>query len=849
MIGINQEWPNPILRCPIAPGSNMIYDFTVGNQTGTYWYHSHSGTQYGDGLRGMFIIEEEKDNMPFHYDEAVELSLSDHYHMETSEIMKQFMSRFNPTGAEPIPQNSLFNETRNVTFDVRTDTTYLLRVVNMGLFASQYLFIENHTLTIVEVDGVPVVPYDVDSLYITVGQRYGVLVKTKSTSGQDYRFVNILDKEMLDTVPQDLQLVSTNYLRYNNSGSSLPKPLPYQSFEETLHQLKGYDDFDLVPISGEKLLPDPDLTIQLNLTMEMLNDGVTYAMFNGKTYTPPKVPTLYTLLSSNELATNEAIYGTNTNSFILQGGEVVDLVLNNVDDGKHPFHLHGHNFQVISRSEQGSDPIAFDPNNKTMIDYPEKPLIRDTVEVKGNGFFVIRFVAENPGIWFFHCHVDWHLEQGLAIILVEDPFVVQQQQQLIPDNHLQVCKEVGVLSKGNAAGNEDFLNLQGQNVQRPPLPEGFTSKGYFAIAVCALAALYGSWSIYNYGMEDVSQDNSAEVMDRFAGIVGLYTVYTLLDKGIDVKTITVIADYFPGDESINYTSPYAGGNFSCITGDDDDILADDKYTYLNLAKVQSAIGKTAGLDRYISTEYWDTKPSQKKINSLKSYLEDYKELKADQLPTGSAFGISFLSWNFNCPKFLYHFKTNLEERGVQFQRKHLDHIVQAYESTKTSIVFNCTGLGARTLVGDKNVYPGRGQVVVVRAPHIMENVLSWGDREPTYIIKRPYSHDQLILGGFYQRGDWTPDALAEQTADILKRTTTLYPKILTENPYGNTVDSLEVIRVAVGLRPCRHGGARIERVMIEGRVLIHNYGAAGNGYQSGLGMAHRAVKLAIDVKL
>ena len=51
----------------------------------------------------------------------------------------------------------------------------------------------------------------------------------------------------------------------------------------------------------------------------------------------------------------------------------------------------------------------------------------------------------------------------------------------------------------------------------------------------------------------------------------------------------------------------------------------------------------------------------------------------------------------------------------------------------------------------KNVYPGRGQVVVIKAPHIMENVLSWGDREPTYIIKRPYSNDQLILGVIFKK--------------------------------------------------------------------------------------------------
>lgn len=63
------------------------------------------------------------------------------------------------------------------------------------------------------------------------------------------------------------------------------------------------------------------------------------AFFNDITYVKPKVPSLYTALSSGELATNPAIYGSNTNPFILNHNEVIEIVLNNLDPGKHPFHL------------------------------------------------------------------------------------------------------------------------------------------------------------------------------------------------------------------------------------------------------------------------------------------------------------------------------------------------------------------------------------------------------------------------------------------------------------------------------------------------------------------------------
>ncbi|KAK6202297.1 D-aspartate oxidase [Scheffersomyces amazonensis] len=330
-----------------------------------------------------------------------------------------------------------------------------------------------------------------------------------------------------------------------------------------------------------------------------------------------------------------------------------------------------------------------------------------------------------------------------------------------------------------------------------------------------------------------------------SGIIGLYTCLELLNRNVKASSITVIAEHLPGDESINYASPYAGGDFSCITDDDPATLYYDKYTYTNLKKIQLALGGPQfGLDRYTSTEYWDIKPSKEKIDSLASYLEEYKEIPSYELPSGVAFGITFLSWNFNCPFFLANVKAYLEKNGVSFRRQKLTHITQAYLTSSTKVVFNCTGLGSHKLggVSDSNVYPTRGQVVVVKAPHIKENVMRWGEDYATYIIKRPYSSDQLILGGYMQRDNWTADTFKEETEDIIKRTTTLYPKILEKNPFGN---KLEILRVVAGLRPSRHGGVRIEKELVgHDKYLIHNYGASGYGYQAGLGMASEGVRLA-----
>lgn len=328
-------------------------------------------------------------------------------------------------------------------------------------------------------------------------------------------------------------------------------------------------------------------------------------------------------------------------------------------------------------------------------------------------------------------------------------------------------------------------------------------------------------------------------------------MYNLIERNVNGEEITVIAEYLPGDESIDYTSPYAGGNFSCITDDHPDTLKFDKHTYTRLQSIQRRLGGPQhGLDKIQSTEYFDTKPSDAKINSLKSYIENYTELPKLEMPHGCQYGIRYTSWSFNCPKFLLNMKKYLEGKGVTFVQKKLSHISQAF-AFGTKIVFNCTGNGSKYLGGvtDNKIYPTRGQVVVIKAPHIKENVMRWGDNYATYIIKRPYSHDQLILGGFLQKDDWRSATSHDETLDILKRTTQLLPLILSRNTYGSSIEDLEILRVAAGLRPSRHGGPRIEREPIDHtKCVIHNYGASGYGYQAGLGMAYRAVSLALDVK-
>jgi len=64
--------------------------------------------------------------------------------------------------------------------------------------------------------------------------------------------------------------------------------------------------------------------------VDNLGDGKPYAFFNNVTYTPPKVPILYTAMTTGEDATNPLVYGEFSHSFVLEKDQVIDIVVNNI---------------------------------------------------------------------------------------------------------------------------------------------------------------------------------------------------------------------------------------------------------------------------------------------------------------------------------------------------------------------------------------------------------------------------------------------------------------------------------------------------------------------------------------
>jgi iron transport multicopper oxidase len=69
-------------------------------------------------------------------------------------------------------------------------------------------------------------------------------------------------------------------------------------------------------------------------------------------------------------------------------------------------HLHGHKFMLVGRSEDytSSDPTL----NPPLVEGQANPMRRDTVLIPSMGSVTLRLVADNPGVWFFHCKISYY---------------------------------------------------------------------------------------------------------------------------------------------------------------------------------------------------------------------------------------------------------------------------------------------------------------------------------------------------------------------------------------------------------------------------------------------------------
>ncbi|KAF8498797.1 laccase-1 [Gautieria morchelliformis] len=399
------DGPAMVTQCPISPNQTFLYDFALGDQAGTFWYHSHLSTQYCDGLRGPFIIYDPDDPQKYLYDvddDSTIIQLADYYHNPAPSIQQKFLN----DAVDPVPDSGTINGagrfidgplTPFSVVNVQPGKRYRLRFINISCAPLFRVSIDRHDLTIIEADGVAHEPHTVGSFNIWIGQRYSAVLNANQPVANYW-----IRAPPTDGTPEGLvnnPNMNANFtlavLRY----AGAPNAEPDGSTNSTATNLLV--DEDLHPLINPGS-PGGDVPADYTFDMKITQPNPPFYEINEISFEPPAIPALLQILSG---ASNPNDFLPHENMQLLPQNAIVEVnVIGNPDD-PHPIHLHGHTFDVI----------RFSGSNVTNFKNPPR---RDVVPVN-SGTTTFRFFTSNPGPWMLHCHIDWHLDVGLAVILGE----------------------------------------------------------------------------------------------------------------------------------------------------------------------------------------------------------------------------------------------------------------------------------------------------------------------------------------------------------------------------------------------------------------------------------------------
>ena len=148
-----------------------------------------------------------------------------------------------------------------------------------------------------------------------------------------------------------------------------------------------------------------------------------YVSINNGTYNSyivSQIATLYQVANGTSVSN----LSKNLNAIYVPGNILIEIKIINADAGEHPFHLYGHIPYIV---EKGTTKTPFDKTPVKVVN----PLRRDTFtippcnidaneECVDVGYTTIRFMSDNPGVWLLHCHIEWHIQSGLTMTIVEN---------------------------------------------------------------------------------------------------------------------------------------------------------------------------------------------------------------------------------------------------------------------------------------------------------------------------------------------------------------------------------------------------------------------------------------------
>uniref|UniRef100_A0A1D1XQK1 Laccase n=1 Tax=Anthurium amnicola TaxID=1678845 RepID=A0A1D1XQK1_9ARAE len=472
------DGPAYITQCPIQPGQNYVYNFTITGQRGTLLWHAHilwlRATLHG----GIVILPKRGVPYPFpNPHKEVVVLLGEWWKSDVEAVINEALkSGSAPNVSDAHTINGLPGPTPNCTSDegftlkVKSGKTYLLRVINAALNEELFFKVAGHQLTVVEVDAVYTKPFKTDTILVAPGQTTNVLLTADRAAGRRYLVTASTFMDTPIVAIDNLTATATVHYKGTLSGTGgglaplvTSKPPPKNAtgvangFEDGLRSLntKAFPcnvpsspvDHSLLFTVGLGVNPCPSCSGGIRVVADVNNvtfvmptvallqahffkmSGVFTADFPGQ----PPVRYNYTGPAANmSMVTSQG-----TRVYRVGYNETVEVVLQDtglIAAENHPIHLHGFNFFAVGKGignfNPGTDPAAFN-----LLD----PVERNTIAVPSGGWTAIRFRADNPGVWFLHCHLEVHTTWGLKMAFLVDNGKGPNESLLPPPSDLPAC--------------------------------------------------------------------------------------------------------------------------------------------------------------------------------------------------------------------------------------------------------------------------------------------------------------------------------------------------------------------------------------------------------------------------
>ncbi|KAK5654321.1 hypothetical protein OQA88_7499 [Cercophora sp. LCS_1] len=405
-----------VTECPIPPKGRKTYTF-LATQYGTSWYHSHYSSQYANGVAGSILIHGPA-SLPYDIDLGV-FPISDWYYGSADNIFHRVNDPTNPfipgaPGSPPASSNIFFNGTNVSPSGQKPGGAYakvvltpgkrhLLRIINPSVENTFTVSIVGHSMTVVATDFVPVNAYTTHHLFLGVGARYDVTIDASQPVDNYWINATLSGTRACGRSENPHPAAILKYAGADdNKNPTDPGIAPPDSF--------CADQTDFVPIvqrTVPKTLFLDDQSVQdIELAVTLQVDAEQSKVFwkvNGSA-----------IDVSWEEPTLEFVKTGNTSYPVREN--VITI----------PEKSEGHDFFILGRSTApenplapGTGPVTFNQETDVEALRFDNPPRRDATMLPSFGWVAIAFKNDNPGAWLFHCHVAWHVGQGLSVIYLE----------------------------------------------------------------------------------------------------------------------------------------------------------------------------------------------------------------------------------------------------------------------------------------------------------------------------------------------------------------------------------------------------------------------------------------------